>query len=158
MPTTVLIAEVRPQKYGLVTVFNPDGSLNREYKITGADYAALALPGAGAPPGVTKEEWEGGRSVRLKDGTPARRPLALAAGKDYAVGDCAVQRDGTLRVKVMETILQGRVRELFLILKSSDYTGVPPAITVSPAVLARLDQAGKIAQIVSVVNGVVTWR
>ena len=144
MPTVVLKANTAPQKFAVVTVWNSDRTINREFKISGAAYRALALPGAGAPPGVTPQEWESGRAV--------------AVGKDFDVGDIEVSKDGSAQLKVAEQIAGGRIRELYLFLAPGEFTGLAPMITVAPATIAAIDQRGNLVQIVSVTNGVVTWQ
>lgn len=48
-------------KWALVTVGNPDGSINREYTITAEEANAVKNSKKSGPPGCTKEEWESGR-------------------------------------------------------------------------------------------------
>ena len=137
---------VSPQKYGLVIVRNGDGTLNRQFKITGAAYAALTQAGAGAPPGVTTEEWTTG--------------LAVAAGKDYDVGDCAVLVDGSVPMKVAAQVVGIPIayEERFLRFRPNEFTGTPPRVTVAPSVIAGLDQTGKTVHVDSIINGEVAWR
>lgn len=157
MAQTVLKTGAAPQKYGVVTVFNADGTLNREFKITGAEYAALAQAGAGAPPTVTKAEWEATRSVLLKDGRTALQPLAMAVGKDYDVGDIRQLPDGSVQMKVDERVVNGQFVESFTRIKAGDFTGTVPNITCAPTVISALDQSRSVIQIQSIVAGVVTW-
>jgi hypothetical protein len=143
MPVLRLSATAAPQKYGWVIVRNVDGSINREYRITAAEYAALARKGAGAPPGVTDEEWSTGR--------------AIAASKDYDVGDMDI-RDGVLRMKVAETVVNGQTIETFVRAGPGEFTGTPPNVTIAPSVLAAIDQSRSPVIIESVDRGQVRWR
>lgn len=113
-------------KYGLVVVNNPDDTFNREFKITGKEYAALALEGAGAPAGVSDEEWESG--------------LAVAYGKDFDVGDAEEQADGTLLIKYAEKIVDGRFIESFAVFESDEWSGKIEQVTVKASIIDELDE------------------
>lgn len=151
MPSINLKAGATRGKYGHVIVRNADGSINREYKITGAEYSALALPGAGGPPGCTKAEWESG--------------LAVAYGKDFDVGDIS-ETDGTIVIKTAERIVGGRIIESFLRLEKGEWSGEIPNISVDPLVLAgvkvrvdpeavdKIAERAKVAGIAQIINGV----
>lgn len=126
-----LKAEARRGKYGIVVVTNPDGSFNREFKITGKEYAALALKGGGAPPGVTQEEWESG--------------LATAYGKDFEVGDVEEQADGTLLIKYAEREENGHIIESYAQMKPEEWStkrgkiSIPEIISEDGKVIAAVD-------------------
>lgn len=110
----------RRGKYGLVVVYNINGTFNREYKLTEQELAALQASANGIPRGCTKEEWESGRAV--------------VCGKDFDVGDMRVA-DGRVRIKTGETTVNGRIVESWLLLDKGEWTGTPPVITVPSAVL-----------------------
>lgn len=159
MGTKELSLTGAPDKYGIVTVFNKDGSFNREFKITGDELAALQQ-GKGFPPGLTQEEWEGYRVIesgKNPDGSAweRREPLVIAAGKSVDVGDIHEQEDGSLFIKFDEEVIDGRIVESVLLLEPGDWTGVPPNITVQAQ---KIDQA-KVREgkaITSIDAGVIT--
>jgi hypothetical protein len=49
-------------KWGLVVVSNSDGTVNRQYTITGKEADAVAQNNKILPPGCTQEEWESGNT------------------------------------------------------------------------------------------------
>ena len=124
-----LKAEAQTSKYGLVRVYNPDGTHNRDYKITGQEYKDLAKKGANAPPNLTKKEWESG--------------LAVAYGKDFDIGDIQEQSDGSLIIKMAEEVKQGRIVESFAYLTPDDWTGIAPNITITQKALDHIDDPTK---------------
>ena len=130
-------------KYGVVTVVNPDGSFNRQYRITGAELSALQKSANGIPPGCTEKEWTTG--------------LAVCAGKAFDVGDVSSQSDGSLIVKFGERVVNGVIVEDAGIVKPGDWFGVPPAVTVTgPVTLpSKLTAPITIAGGVATVNVVV---
>lgn len=128
MALVALRAEAATGKYGLVVVRDPDGTINREYRITGAEYAALALPGAGAPVGFVRADVTAGRSW-------------VAIGKDLDVGDVAVQPDGALLVKYAEDRVGARVVESFVRFEAGEWSGSRADLaSVAPAVIANIRQ------------------
>jgi len=152
MPTITLKSTVRRGKLAQVRVLNPDGSHNRAYRITEAEYAALALPGAGRPPGCTQQEWESN--------------LAIAFGQDFEAGDCAVDAGGNLQIKLGELVTANDVEEAVIVIPSGSWSGTPPVVTIDAGVLAGLElnvdrngnQKPIRVAVTSVVNGVVTWQ
>lgn len=56
---TPLVLKTRGADRSIVVV---TGTNARRFDITAGQYAALALPGAGRPPGTTRNEWESGRT------------------------------------------------------------------------------------------------
>jgi regulator of protease activity HflC (stomatin/prohibitin superfamily) len=107
----------RRDKYGVVMALNPDGSVQREYKITEQELATLHQSGNGWPPGVTQKEWESG--------------LACVVGKGMDTGDVAQNDDGSLLVKIDDALdaKTQRFVEKFVVVKSGDYLGIPPLVT-----------------------------
>lgn len=136
-----LKADGRPDKYGLVTVRNPNGTINRHYRITEQELAALHVSGKGVPPGATKGEWESGRTS------------ARVTGKVFDIGDIAMgiakNKTPIYRAKIAERIDQftGELIDDFLEIPVEDATGIFPAISVS---------ADHLPAGVSVQNGVIT--
>ena len=149
-PMEILKQTASQGKYGLVVVKNGDGSFNREFKITAAELATLHSSGNGIPPGVTQQEWESGQ--------------ATVRGKDYDTGDMKVYPDGSIRMKYAEKQIGGRFVEGWCILKSTDYTGTPPNITVTKTVLDTLTYGNPVfpaqvnSGIISIIDGVVETK
>jgi len=147
MGTTVIKLSDKKLKFGLVTVRNKDGSLNRQFKITPEEYTALAGKGALGPHGVTEEEWING--------------LAFASGISLEEGDAELRSNGSVLIKVRENLsldIAGKITETYVELASSDYTGILPAITIKPASLSSMDQAKASTKVLSIVDGVITWQ
>jgi len=88
--TTLKVQPLVPDRYGVVIIWNADGSVNRRFPITNAEVLALRAPGAGAPPGVTREEWESGR--------------ACVAGQSLDPGGAEVKATGELLVKLSDDV------------------------------------------------------
>jgi len=125
MPIIQLTANTARGKYGRIRVKNTDGSFNREFNITGTQLSALKAAGkwtSTTHAGVTRVEWESGR--------------AICMGKDFDVGDMKLMIDGSLRIKFAETVVAGQLTETqWLHFKTGEFTGTPPNISVSQAVL-----------------------
>lgn len=133
--TVLTLTTGKPGKYGFVRVSNPDGSINREFRITEAELSQLQRSGNGIPPGVTKQEWTDG--------------LATVTGVNLDIGDMEVNEDGSILIKLDERPNNGRVQEKHLRMKAGDYLGIPPLITVTPDKL--------LVGITSIVAGVITY-
>ena len=119
------------EKYGIVTVFNEDGTFNREFKITKRDMINLHSGGSHVPAGVTREEWESGKVV--------------VAGKGMAVGDIVLKHDGGLEIKYSEDVVNGRFVESYIQLSPGEWTGAIPNITVRQDALDGIkDPRGKL--------------
>jgi hypothetical protein len=121
--------------YGLVTVTNPDGSLNRQYKVSKKELArvqrhrwwwkVLWFLGRDRPKGVTREEWRSGR--------------AILHGKDLRVGDYDLNRDGSLLIKFGDRVREdGYIAESFLRVDPADWNQDPERITVRSHALKNL--------------------
>lgn len=109
---------------GRVVVVNKDGTFNREVLLTGEEYLALGQRGAGAPPGVTVDEWQSGRAV--------------AYGFDLDVGDVKEVQPGIVHMLVESNLVNGRVVDSYLEFAEGEWTGKLPAITVDSVTLAKL--------------------
>lgn len=121
---------------------NEDGSFDREVPITREDLAALKLAGAGGPPGVTKEEWEGkwwdGKYMDTPDGPKkVMEPRVIVAGKDFDIGDCE-ERDGILKIHAFSEVKGGETIETHLLFFPGEWTGKLPNVTVTSDALATL--------------------
>lgn len=170
MAEITLTATARLDKYGLVVVNNPDGSFNREYKISGDELSVLHKSGNGVPPGCTAKEWHVDKlpvddakfdqlDAKLREAGlgPADRvgeACASVYGKEMDVGDVKVSqnRQGVtgVTIKYAEPIDQftGRLAEQFLFIPDDQYTGKLPNISVD---------AGKLPKpFTSLVDGVLT--
>ena len=111
-------------KYGLVVVNDSGGAFIREYKITAAELASWNAAGAwsaGTHVGVTQAEWETGKCVLI--------------GKNFDSGDMRVYPNGAIKMKFSEELVNGRIIERFCVLGPGEYSGTPPDITVSQAIL-----------------------
>lgn len=126
MGETILQLGAQPNKYGVVLVYNPDGTVQREFRITGEALAELHSTPNGIPLGCTKEEWESG--------------YAVCYGKDYDVGDIRIQDDGSLTIKVAEELKNGQTAETYVYLKAGEWSGTPPHITVTAKALTEMNQ------------------
>lgn len=102
--------------HGLVIVRTRGGTRDRAFRITAEEYAALALPGAGAPTGVTADEWTSGR--------------ACVVGR-------IMDADGDMEVQSDRVLLQ-YADEVHLVFTPGEWSGTPPNITVTRAVLDTL--------------------
>lgn len=123
-PQNLTAALASRHKYGIVTVNNPNGTFNREYKITAQELADLHATANGIPPGCTQEEWEGG--------------LARVYGKSFDEGDVR-EENGSLLVKFGEVVENGRFVESFARFDPGEWSGTPPAISVPANVIAQLN-------------------
>ena len=138
----------RGGKYGLVVVNNPDGTWNREFKITDKELSTLHASGNGLPPGVTRDEWISGQ--------------AHVFGKDFDVGDIR-EKDGGLKIKFAEEQdLKGQFIESWLYLAPGEWTGTPPSISALPAELTAIqsdtERRRSSKLVISIVAGVLTWQ
>lgn len=134
-----LKAKAIPNKYGIIRVKNPDGTFNREIRLTSAEVSALQAAGRFTDAthiGVTKTEWEAG--------------LAKLTGFACEVGDMLSKPDGQLWIKYAEKLVLGETVDSWLFLKPGEFSGIPPLVTIDQAVLNVLP--GK--PILSCVNGV----
>lgn len=116
-------------KRGIVVVSNSDGTFNREVALSAAQVATLQASANGVPPGVTLAEWTEGRAI---------------CRSDVDIGDVMELPNGTLQFIYAERTPAGQPSATSrLILLPADYTGTPPNITVSAAVLATLQSVHK---------------
>lgn len=147
MATVNLTLGFTPDKWGLVVVKNPDGTLNRKFKITGTEYAAIRVqdPVQRWPNGVTQQEWENN--------------LAVVVGKGHDVGDISSNVNGLL-IKLAETVTATDVQEMYVFLPAGTFTGVPPNITLSgPISISPKNIISNMAvtpTIAGMTNGIVT--
>jgi len=115
-----LKAEARKGKYGVVSIMNADGTLNREYRITRLELDELQKSANGIPPGCTKEEWEGGRAIVL--------------GMDFDVGDYRIEND-FLQIKYAEQIEKGRIVDYGVLFFPGEWTEILGVISVEKTTL-----------------------
>lgn len=149
MTDIILKFDARADKYGFVVVNNPDGSFNREYRITGEELAAHYQSGKGVPPGCSVEEWHVNKLANGKE-------CAFVIGEELDVGDMRVtkNRQGVSGVefKWSEAIdlFTGRIVKQKTFIPDDQYTGKLPNISVDAEKLP--------AGIVSLVDGVLTLK
>ena len=156
MPSIKLTLTGSPQKNCFVRQVGVS-----EVRLTALEYAALALPGAGPPPGVLKADWESQR--------------VFAYGMDHSEGDIILAPDGTAVVLVQERAGATAFDRLWLRLPPAVFSGVVPDITIPALNLAPLNTAklaptttapnpwvGSLAStvvaLVSLDTGVLTWQ
>ena len=151
MAETLLTLTARGDKYGLVTVLNVDGTLNRQFKITEVDLLALRVKGAGPPLGVTAQEWTGK--------TTQGDIRAWVGGQSHEVGDASLESDGSILALIAESWKDGALVQHLLRLAKSQFSGMPPKITGQAAAVSALDTTdlGGLS-IISIKNGLVTWQ
>lgn len=140
VPGVRLTAGTSPQKRALVIVRNSDGTFNREVSLSSAQYAALAQPGAGAPPGVMTEEWTSGRAV--------------AYGKDFDLGDAEVNNGHLMICHAMQTV-NGQTEEHYLSFAPGEWSGTLSTASVDPTLLASMPIRGAGRRPISVHAGIV---
>ena len=129
-------------KYGIVRVYNDDGSLNRAFRITREELFAIGANGV--PPGVTRQEWTSGRAV--------------VGGRACDVGDAELMADGAVRIKLAERLGSVLV-ESYLKVPKGQWSGTFPLITVAKGVLDGMDLSrGDVAALQSINNGQVQWQ
>lgn len=130
----------RRGKRGIATVWNPDGSFNREVHLTTEELAFVQGKCHGAPPkGVTPKEWDEG--------------LATVTGYDVDVGDVDVRANGELFLLSEAYVDRGRTTYVALVFKPDEWSGVAPDVTVTPEALQTLPVSLRPA---SIVDGVLT--
>ena len=135
--------------FAAILVRDAQGVLVSTIPITGQQYAGLSAGGTAAAValGVSKGDWESGRAV--------------AYGHGMSPGDVQMQRDGKYRVKLADGLRGAEMVQDFLDVPAALVpSGVVGTLSVSPAALALVDKSGFriVANIDSVVNGVLTWR
>ena len=126
------------------------GGVTRSFRITRAEMVAVQTSAAGIPPGCTVQEWESGQAVMY--------------GMSLDSGQIMVQPDTRLLMKLTEETRSLIPVETLLTLRSGEWTGTPPTITVSAATLTAIhadprrvgQRDGKI--ITSITAGVVVWQ
>ena len=146
MPRTDLKTGDESVKFGRITVFNADGSINRQFDITLGQLQASLRKNAGPPAGVTLREynehrWKCEHRVRT-------------------VGDVERLADGRVRIWLDEQQINNMIMETKITMQPDDYTGVLPAISVTAQKVAELDtsKSSRVAGVDSIVDGVVQWR
>ena len=109
VPTSIQITDFST-KWGLVTVANPDGSINREYTITGAQADAVVKNNKTVPSGCTSDEWFSGR--------------VMVATKPCNVGQAVINPDGSLIVNYGVSKVSGRIQAALMKCFPTEYSVV----------------------------------
>ena len=112
-------------KWGLVSVSNPDGTINREYAITGAEADAVANGNNIVPSGCTDEEWFSGRT------TLSCRPCNPGQG--------ILNEDGSLVVNYGVSEKAGKVDIKLMQIFPAEYTLDKGVLSIDAAVAAQVD-------------------
>ncbi len=134
-------------KRGLVTVLNKDGTFNREILLTAEEYTNLGLPDAGAPKGVTQEEWE---SQYWDETQQAMLPRAYASGQYFNIGDVE-EKEGKLTVLYETKQVDGQTKDIYLQFEPTEWNGDIENISVTDEAIASLPPDN---QSLSIKNGV----
>ena len=132
-----------PGKYGFVRVKNGDGSVNREYRITGTQVAAWHAAmrwSAETHIGITQQEWESG--------------LTCMEGWDHDTGDITLEPGGSVVFKYGESNVGGRIISLGAQIEAGDWTGTFPDINVSATKLSVIPGS----PFVSLIDGVLETK
>jgi hypothetical protein len=103
--------------YGVVVIYNHDGSINREFRVSKEELDRVNASARGIPSGVTREEWESGR--------------ARLVGKRLDVGYALAQNDGTIHLMLASREEGGRITDIYARLRPRDYTGQLPEISLT---------------------------
>ena len=123
VPSGIAITDLSA-KWGLVSVQNTDGSLCREYVISGERVAEVAAGGL-TPPGCTPEEWASGR--------------VYVSGRPCNPGQAVVNPDGTMMVNYGVCVEGQRVHVKLMQCFPSDYAIVGTTVFLSSALREKID-------------------
>lgn len=118
--TSLQIVDLKP-RWGLVTVANPDGSVNRAYRITAEQEAAVRLAGA-CPVGCSLDEWKAGR--------------VIVSGRPCEAGQAVVHANGWLLVNCGISESAGRVDVRHLLIPPQEWALEGSVVRLVPAVYA----------------------
>jgi hypothetical protein len=100
LPTGIKLTDAST-KWGLVTVANPDGTLNRQYTIKGKEADAVVQGNNVVPPGCTDEEWFAGLvMVACRPCNPGQAYLNPEG--DLVINYGVDEADGKVSVKLMQ--------------------------------------------------------
>lgn len=108
-------------KFGVVIIFNDDGSIKRQYRITLQELDRVN--NGEQPPGLLEGEWRHGK--------------AQVEGWWLDVGDCCFMTEGRLIIKHDESVIGDRIMESVIVLEPGDWAGEVPDIAVEPDKLTR---------------------
>lgn len=112
-------------KWGLVTVDNADGTLNREYVITAAEADAVAQGNNVLPPGCTQAEWESG--------------LVTVNTRPCHVGQAVRNPDGTMIVNYGVAKVGKRVDVSLMKLEATEWEKIGDTVMIDAAVADTVD-------------------
>lgn len=145
----------------IVQVFERGGRLNRAYRVQPQDlidhatsrsrpYAAVRGTLTYGPPGVTEQE--------IADGRWRMFAAARMTGMGLDVGDMETLADG-VRMCVAQVPVGNDLRTDCVVLRSDEYTGTPPNITVTTQTVQEVStRAERKVDLVSIADGRVTWQ
>lgn len=94
-------------KWGLVTVLNPDQTINRQYRITAQEAEAVHRGNNVLPPNCTHEEWSSG--------------LVIVASRPCNPGQAVINPDGTLVMNLGIKEINSRVLVSLATLTSDEW-------------------------------------
>lgn len=147
MPTQIpLVEKIRQSDRYITLVRDEKGGITEGIELTQKEYGDLALRGAGAPPGVSKEDWESGK-VFAVGGVPdyGNKQKILEVGEYAELSD---------RFE-LGIVRKGGFKETLCIMKSKvDFSKVTGLTITKVQQDAWPDSSG----IESIVNGILTLK
>lgn len=143
MPEIALKETTTLRKFGVVTIYNKDKTVNNQFKITGEELKKFLDSGTIPPPNVPQEIWDAG--------------LADVSGKDHEVGDFQIAENGDILIKYDEVEKDGRIIDYMLRLKPEENIGTKGQLTVAKPIL---DAAflGKTKVVTEITDGILKWQ
>lgn len=112
-------------KWGMVTIINTDGSINRQYVITVEEAEAVHKGNNVLPPGCTQKEWNDG--------------LVMVESRVLHQGQCVKLDDGSLVVNYGVERKPDSIRVSLMKLVPSEWDNFGPLIKVSSLVANQID-------------------
>ncbi len=124
VPTGVRLTDLST-KWGLVTIANKDGVIEREYAITAKEADAVAQGNNVLPPGCTAEEWASG--------------LVMVTTRPCNPGQAVINPDGSLVVNYGVETRAGKVNVSLMKCFPHEFERVGDALHINAAVAAQVD-------------------
>lgn len=124
IPTGIKITDMTT-KWGLVTVSNRDGSINRQLIISGRAADEVTKNNNLVPAGVTYEEWHSG--------------AAMLSGRPCDIGNAVVGSGGDLVVNYGVEKIAGAVTVKLMHIPASEWSLVGGVVNIVEDVAAQVD-------------------
>lgn len=112
-------------KWGLVTVSNADGTINRQYTISAHAAKEVAQNNNIVPAGCSYEEWHSG--------------LTVLSSRPCNVGNGVVNPNGSLVVNYGVAKVAGRITVSLMMIPPSEWGLIGNIVHMVPAVAAQVD-------------------